>query len=149
MQRAMRAAVFSLGLVALGLRPGTALAAGKSKVEWVRVDVPAREDAPRLQKLFKHALSDAVKKANFGKVKSVALTARVQDLTVEEHGDVVRITCTVIGRVVGGSGARSRISYGGDPRKREELEKEVLMQVARGLVARLAQIVRTDAQGHK
>ncbi len=67
------------------------------------------------------------------------------ELTTEEHGDVLHITCTVMGRVVGGAGARSRISYGGSPEKREELEKEVLTQVANGLVARLAQIVRTQA----
>jgi hypothetical protein len=45
--------------------------------------------------------------------------------------------------VVGGAGARSRISYGGSPDRRDELEKEVLTQVANGLVGRLAQIVRT------
>ncbi len=75
----------------------------------------------------------------------MALAARVIELSAEERGDVLRITCTVMGRVVGGAGARSRISYGGAPEKREELEKEVLTQVANGLVARLAQIVRTQA----
>lgn len=148
MRRLVRAGLLALGLLAAGLRPATARAggnaAGKASVQWARVDVPEGNDAARLQKLFKRALSDAVKKASFGKGKTVLLTARVQDLTVEEHRDVVRITCTVIGRVVGGSGARSRISYGGDPRKREELEREVLTQVARGLVGRLAQIARAE-----
>jgi hypothetical protein len=138
------AAVLSLSLATVALVPATAFAAGKAKVEWVRVDVPQREDATRLQKLLKQALGQAAKKANFGKAKTVSLTARVVEMTAEEHGDVLRITCTVMGRVVGGAGARSRISYGGSPDKREELEKEVLTQVARGLVGRLAQIVRTD-----
>jgi hypothetical protein len=109
------------------------------------VDVPERQDAGRVQKLFKQALARAAKKANFGKARSVALAARVVELSTEEHGDVIRITCTVMGRVVGGAGARSRISYGGSPDKREDLEKEVVTQVANGLVARLAQIVRTQA----
>jgi hypothetical protein len=124
----------------------TAEAAGKAKVDWVRVDVPQGNDAARLQKALKKALSQAAKNANFGKTKSVSLTARVVEMTTEEHGDVLRITCMVMGRIVGGPGARSRISYGGSPDKRQELEKEVLTQVARGLVGRLAQIVRTEAR---
>jgi hypothetical protein len=132
----------AVGLATLIGEPG-AYARGRSKVEWVRVDVPEGGDSARVQKLLKQALGQAAKKANFGKDQRVALTARVVQMSVEEHGDVLRITCTVMGRVVGGAGARSRISYGGSPDKRDELEKEVLTHVANGLVARLAQIVRT------
>jgi hypothetical protein len=142
----MWVALFSLGLASLLAAPPAAAFGGKSKIEWVRVDVPEREDSARLQKRVKQALGQAAKKANFGKAKAVALSARVVELTAEEHGDVLRITCTVMGRVVGGAGARSRISYGGSPEKRDELEKEVITQVANGLVARLAQIVRTQSR---
>lgn len=136
----------AIGLATLVLAPPVAVAGGKSKIEWVRVDVPEREDSARLQKLLKQALGHAVKKANFGDSGAVSLSARVVELTTEERGDVLRITCTVMGRVVGGAGARSRISYGGSPEKRDELEKEVITQVANGLVARLAQIVRTQSR---
>jgi len=120
--------------------------ASSAKVTWVRVDVPdGQDDGGHLQKVLKQALNRAVRKVSFGKAKHVALTARVIEISAEEHEDVLRITCTVMGRVVGGAGARSRISFGGSPEKREELEKEVLTQVANGLVARLAQIVRTQA----
>ncbi len=118
--------------------------ASGAKVRWVRVDVPDARDGGRLQKMLKLALDRAVRKANFGKVKTVALAARVVEISAEEREDVLHITCTVMGRVVGGAGARSRISYGGRPEKREELEKEVITQVANGLVARLAQIVRAQ-----
>jgi hypothetical protein len=114
----------------------------RAKVEWARIDVPG-EDGARIQKILKQALAAAVKKANFGKARAVTLSARVVEMTAVERGDVLRITCTVMGRVVGGAGARSRISYGGSPAKRQDLEKEVLTQVANGLVGRLAQIVRT------
>jgi hypothetical protein len=134
--------VMALALAALAVAP-PAHARPRSKIEWVRVDVPGGDDAARVQKLLKQALGQAAKKANFGKARTVTLSARVVEMTTEERGDVLRITCTVMGRVVGGAGARSRISYGGSPDKREELEKEVLTQVANGLVARLAQIVRT------
>jgi hypothetical protein len=137
-------ALIAFGLSTLVAAPSPAEAA-KPKVAWVSVDVPDRQDAGRLQKLLKQALSRAAKKANFGKAKTVALSARVVELSAEERGDVLRITCTVMGRVVGGAGARSRISYGGSPEQRDALEKEVLTHVANGLVARLAQIVRTQA----
>jgi hypothetical protein len=137
-------AVFAIGLALSAVSP-PALATPKPKISWVRVDVPERQDAARVQKLLKKALDQAAKRANFGAVKNVSLSARVTELTMEEHGDVLKITCTVMGRVIGGAGARSRISYGGSPEKREELEKEVLTMVANGLVARLAQIVRTQA----
>jgi hypothetical protein len=133
----------AVGLATLLVEPSAYARGNKPRVQWVRVDVPQREDASRIQKLLKQALAQAAKKANFGKGSTVSLTARVVELSAEERGDVLRITCTVMGRVVGGAGARSRISYGGSPEKRDALEKEVLTQVANGLVARLAQIVRT------
>lgn len=138
-------ALIAIGLATWTAAPPAARAGNRSRIEWVRVDVPAGEDAPRLQKLLKQALGQAAKKANFGKTKAVSLAARVVEMTTEERGDVLHVTCTVMGRVVGGAGARSRISYGGSPDKREELEKEVLTQAANGLVARLAQIVRTQS----
>jgi len=122
--------------------------ASGAKVRWVRVDVPAAQNGGRLQKMLKLALNRAVRRANFGKAKTVSLAARVVEISAEEREDVLHITCTVMGRVVGGAGARSRISYGGSPEKRDELEKEVVTQVANGLVARLAQIVRAAAKAH-
>lgn len=136
--------VFALALGAFGA-PGLAQAS-KGKVEWSAIDVPEGDGAARVQKILKQALGKAVKKADFGKAKAVKLTARVVEMTTEEHGDVVRISCTVVGRIVGGKGARSRISYGGSPSMRRELEEEVLTQVARGLVGRLAQMVRGEAR---
>src|SRR5690349_6318232 len=111
-------AVIAVGLALAAVSP-PALATPKPKISWVRVDVPEREDAARVQKLLKKALDQAAKRANFGKVKNVSLSARVTELSMEEHGDVLKITCTVMGRVIGGAGARSRISFGGSPEKRE------------------------------
>src|SRR5262249_32146335 len=97
-------ALLAFGLATLAVAPPAAHAAGKPKVSWVRVDVPEREGSARVQKLLKQALAQAGKKANFGKVKSVTLAARVIELSEEQHGDVLHITCTVMGRVVGGAG---------------------------------------------
>ena len=142
----MWAAAAAIGLSAIAATPGTAHAGPRPKIEWLRVDLPdGQGDSARLAKLLKEALKQAAKRANFGKAaKTVLLSARITELTFDEHDDVLHVTCTAMGRVAGGAGARSRISYGGDPQKRAELEKEVLTQVANGLVARLAQIVRTQ-----
>lgn len=137
------AAAAALGIATITTAP--AALAAKPKVEWVRLEVPEGHDAARLTKVLKEALKQAAKRADFGKaVKSVSLTARIVELKTEQQGDVLRVTCTIMGRVAGGAGARSRMSYGGSPDKREELEKEVVTMVANGLVARLAQIVRTQ-----
>ncbi|APR84667.1 Hypothetical protein A7982_10016 [Minicystis rosea] len=135
----------ALGIATITAQPARAFASPKPKVEWVRVDVPEGLDTARLGKVLKDALKQAAKRADFGKAaKTVSLSARIVEMKTEQQGDVLRVTCTVSGRVAGSSGARSRISYGGSPDKREELEKSVLTMVANGLVARLAQIVRTQ-----
>lgn len=145
MRRVTRwAAAAALGIAAITAAPATALAA-KPKIDWARVEVPEGQDAARLTKVLKEALKQAAKRADFGKaVKTVSLSARIVELKTEHQGDVLRVTCTISGRVAGGQGARSRMSYGGSPDKREELEREVVTMVANGLVARLAQIVRTN-----
>ncbi len=61
-------ALVAIGLSTLVAAPPPAEAA-KPKVAWVSVDVPDRQDAGRLQKLLKQALSKAAKKANFGKAE--------------------------------------------------------------------------------
>lgn len=139
----MWAAAAALGIAAITAAPVTALAA-KPKIDWARVEVPEGRDAARLTKVLKEALKHATKRADFGKaVKTVSLSARIVELKTEQHGDVLHVTCTMLGRVAGGQGARSRISYGGSPDRRAELQKDVVTMVANGLVARLAQIVRT------
>lgn len=147
MRRVTRwAAAAALGIATIFAAPASALARPRAKVEWARVEVPEGQHAARLGKVFKEALKQASKRADFGKgVKSVTLSARIVELRTEQQGDVLRVTCTAMGRVSGGAGARSKLSYGGDPAKREQLEKEVVTMVANGLVTRLAQIVRTQA----
>jgi hypothetical protein len=136
----------ALGLATVAGAPGAALAADRAKVDWARIDVAEGLDQARLGKMLKEALKQAARRADFGKAtRAVSLSARIVEMKTEQQGDVLRVTCTVSGRVIGGQGARSRISYGGSPERRDELEKQVLTMVANGLVARLAQIVRTQA----
>lgn len=142
MRRALRTlsavvlAVASLAATPAAASPGT-------KVEWTKVVVPDRPDAAALEKTLRAMLAKAAKKADFGKHKSVSLSAKVQELVTEQQGDVVRVRCTIVGRVDGGPSAKSKIGFGGSPGARAQLEKQVLEMVANGVVARLAQIVRS------
>jgi hypothetical protein len=140
-------ALVAIGMALLGAAEGTAIAG--TKVEWSRVDVPAGESSARLGKVLRAALEQAARKANFGGAKSVTLSAKIVAFSAEQRGDILRVSCTAIGRVKGGQGARSKISFGGSVAERADLEKQVLTMVANGLVARLAQIARAQAPEHR
>lgn len=138
-------AAAALSSLALLGAPSPSFARTPTKVEWTHIRVPEGKEADRTTKLLKTLLTQAAKKADFGKAKNVKLSARVVQFSSERRGDVLQVSCTIVGRLVGGPTARSRISFGGDPAEREKLEKQVLSMVANGLVARLADIARTQA----
>ncbi|WP_438025112.1 hypothetical protein [Sorangium sp. So ce233] len=136
--------VFSAVMALTTLMASPAMASAReTKVDWKSVDVPAGEGQARRARTLRGLLASAAKKADFGKAKSVVLSARVVEFTSSTRGDVHRVSCTVVGRVVGGPTARSRISFGGRPSERQALEKQVLTMVANGVVGRLAAIVRS------
>lgn len=135
------AALFSV--MAAPIEP--ALARSKTKVEWSAIRVPEAKGGERTSKLLRGFLTQAAKKADFGAAKSVKLSARVVEFTSVKKGDILQVSCTIVGRLVGGPSARSRISFGGNPAERDQLEKQVLSMVANGLVARLAEIAKTRA----
>jgi hypothetical protein len=127
---------------------GSRDALARPTVAFTRVEVRAGDDAPRLGHDLRAFLTQATRHANFGpggKKTKIDVTARLLEFSEEERDGVLRIRCAMSGRIVGGRGARSKISFGGSPRDRAKLEKQVLKMVADGLVARLAQIARTDA----
>jgi hypothetical protein len=140
----LTAAVF--GVIALSAAPSPSFGRTPTKVEWQSVRVPPGKDEARMTRLLKNLLKQAAKKADFGQTKAVKLSARVVTFTSEQRGDVQQVTCTMVGRVVGGQSAKSRISFGGSPAEREKLEKQVLAMVANGLVTRLAQITRAKSE---
>ncbi len=123
--------------------PRPADARPKANVEWTRVDAPpTTKDGARLAKSLHQLLKEASSKADFGKSGKVLLRARIAEYVVEHKGDVIRIRCTVIGRLEGGPSAKSRIAFGGDPKDPRALEKQVLTMVARGVTSRLAALAK-------
>jgi hypothetical protein len=143
----MRPLVFvlstAISLAALAV-PSPADARGKPRIEWKTVSVPEGPDADRVARTLRSMLVRASRKADFGREGGkVVVSARVVQLAWEDRGDVVRLSCTVVGRLEGGPSARSRISFGGAPKDRAALEKQVLTMVANGVVTRLAEIARS------
>lgn len=132
-------------VIATAVAPAPALARTPTKVEWSSVRMPEGKDADKRARVLKTLLTQAARKADFGKTKSVTLSARVVEFSSVKKGDVQQVSCTIVGRLSGGPSARSRISFGGSPEERQQLEKQVLSMVANGLVARLAEIARTKA----
>jgi hypothetical protein len=139
----------ALGASAIALTPAASFARSSTKVEWASIRVPAAKGSERTTRVLRGFLTQAAKKADFGSAKSVKLSARVVEFTSVKKGDILQVSCTIVGRLVGGPSARSRISFGGNPNEREELEKQVLSMVANGLVTRLAEIARTQAARKK
>lgn len=119
---------------------------GRAKVKWTRIDVPQGLDEKRISGVLRKLLDKAVKRADFGEVRAVSASVRVIELRTETQGDVLRVSCTLVGKLEGGRSAKSRISFGGDPAQAKELELEVLTMVANGLVTRIAEIARSDAK---
>ena len=85
---------FAFGFATLLLEPTAAHARGKSKVEWVRVDVPEGGDAGRVQKLLKQALGQAVKQA-LGDMKGIT---RYADVHVPMDEALTRVCIDISGR---------------------------------------------------
>jgi hypothetical protein len=130
--------------------PNIAHAGPKADVQWTKVEAPAKaKDGERLAKNLQKLLKEASRKADFGKGGKVLLRARITEYVVEQKGDVMRIRCTVVGRLEGGPSAKSRISFGGDPKDPKALEKQVLTMVAHGVTSRLAALAKSRAAEKK
>ncbi len=147
--RRMLTTLVLVTLAALATSPA-AEARPKADVEWTRVDAPStNKDGERLAKNLHQLLKEASRKADFGKTGKVRLRARITEYVVEQKGDVLRIRCTVIGRLEGGPSAKSRIAFGGDPKDPKGLEKQVLKMVAYGVTSRLAALAKAREAAKK
>lgn len=141
-------AIALLAMFAAVASPSIAEARPKADVEWTRVEAsPSHKEGARLAKTLRGLLKEASRKADFGKAGKVLLQARILEYVVEKKGDVLKIRCTVVGRLEGGPSAKSRISFGGDPKDPKALEKQVLTMVAHGVTSRLAALAKAKNAG--
>jgi hypothetical protein len=136
-------------LLLLPLFPAEAHAA--TDVVITEIEVPPGPEAKATAKMVRRLLTSAAKRADWtgkssagksGGPTRVRIRARVTELDLVEADGVLRVRCTMVGRVEGGNGARSRLDFGGKPSQRTALKKKVVGMVSDGLVTRLAQIAR-------
>ena len=129
--------------IAPGVVPATR---GRPSVNLDRLEFPA--DFPRasaLERHFRFHLRRAAKNADWGAGRGAKIEyrIRVEELTANESAGVLNVRCTALGRLPGGKFARSHLAFGGNPRERERVLKNVLEIVARGIVTRLAALERS------
>lgn len=118
---------------------------GRPRVRLDRLTFPDDiEGARSLARHLRFVLSRAARRADWGIGHNRRIEYRfsVKELRETVQGDVLQVHCEAVGELPGGRSARSRLSYGGDPKQRELMVKRVLEIVARGVIARLAELER-------
>ncbi len=90
----------------------------------------------------RRAAQRASKSLDFGGMKRVEVRFEVVELEIHTTDELVRVSCTIVGRLRGGGTARSRLSFGGKPSRRTALERQVIGMVTEGVVTRLAEMSR-------
>lgn len=132
-----------------------ARAPGRPRVTLDRLVFPRTlPRAAELERHFKYKLRQAARRADWGAGRGASIEFRVvvEELEVTQESGVLRVRCTALGRLPKGKSARSRIDFGGDPKKSAQILRQVLEIVARGVVTRLAALERERrravARGH-
>lgn len=144
-----RSSRFALGLVlALTLVAPVATAKTRTHVVWSSVKVREGDDQAAREKALQPILKKEARRADWGDHHGdpVIASIEIKELSSVLDGDVVRVTCTAVGKLQGGHAAKSKFSFGGHPADRAKLEKHVLELVTRGIVARLAEMSRESVK---
>jgi hypothetical protein len=118
-------------------------AAAAPRVVW-EITLASRDKRPELERFLKQVIERQTRRADWGRRRQSPLEARfdVTEFSAVAGKDVVRVTCTGVGKLKGGQSVRSHFSMGGRPAGRAELEKQLLAMLGRGIVSRLAEVAR-------
>ena len=136
-------------LVAFGVER-TASAKAKLDITSVELTKGAASTKARDKQVMttvRRLANQAAKHLNFGKKGRVEITLVVKELSLIESDGVLRVSCTLVGRLKGGGSAKSRLSFGGKPDKKKQLERQVLTSVTDGVMTRLAMLARDREAG--
>ncbi len=110
-------------------------------VVWAKPTESAQRVKAVERSVRRHAAA-AMKHLKFGEAGKARVTITIRDLQVIEDGDVLRMSCTLVGKLEGGGSARSKISFGGKLDERKKLERQVIAAAAEGLMVRLAEMAK-------
>jgi hypothetical protein len=127
----------------------TVRAARGPRVVWTGISLPSGESRPELERFLKRVVDQQTRRANWGPRREDPIEVRLEvtELTATMSKDVVRVTCSGVGHLKGGQTVRSHFSMGGRPSGKVELERQLLTMLGRGIVGRLAEIVRASHKG--
>lgn len=140
-------AAFAMGaLLAVG-RPPMVVAEERERPKVVldHLEFPIEFGAFKYKKHLERTLGSAARQADWGASSDSRIEYRfeVTRLAVSSKNDrVITINCAAVGRLPNGRSASSKLTFSGSPAERDALVKKVLTIVARGVIARLAEMER-------
>ncbi len=103
--------------------------------------IPGRR---RVTKVLDRVLKHEQHRVQWGAGRESRITYRfyLEQLDLSVERGVLKVRCTALGRLPKGKTARSKLEYGGDPTQAHKVIDHVLSIVARGVLARLADLER-------
>lgn len=107
----------------------------------VPLDVP---ETKRVSQVLEKVLKREARRVEWGAGRGNRITYRfyLEELELSVERGVLKVKCTAFGRLPKGKTARSKLEFGGDPRQARQVIDHVLTIVARGVLARLAELER-------
>jgi hypothetical protein len=118
---------------------------GRPKVHLDRLEFPTNvRDHDALKRHLRRVLQREVRRVEWGAGRDNRIEYRfaVTKLALETQNGVLKVSCAATGTLPGGKTAHSKLTFGGAPEQRNQVVKQVLEIVARGVIARLAELER-------
>ena len=118
---------------------------GRPKIVLDRLEIPKDVQAWWVfKKYLRTAVKSEARRLDWGAGRDNKIEIRffVEELAIVERDGVIEVSCTAVGRLPKGKVAKSRLTFGGRPEKRNELVRTVLRIVTRGVLTRLAELER-------
>src|SRR6476660_8375890 len=112
-----RAAILLGVLTLLVAAPAVAAPRVGRTVVWTDITLASRDKRPELERFLKQIIEQQTRHADWGRARPSPLEARfdVTEFSAVAGKDVVRVTCTGVGKLKGGQSVRSHFSMGGRP----------------------------------
>lgn len=149
-RRAFSLLLGSLAALAVVTQADTSEARRKPKVVWTDVELPESDRRQLRENELRKVLKREARRVQWGNPPdgTVEASIKVTQFTVERRPDVVRVTCSAVGRLGKGPIVKTHFSFGGHPNRAAALESHMLLLVARGVVTRLSSISRERYKTH-
>jgi hypothetical protein len=125
--------------------------AGRPHVVLDQLVVPdTMPERQRISKVLDKVLKHEQARVQWGAGRGSRITYRfyLEQLDLSVERGVLKVRCTALGRLPKGKTARSKLEFGGDAKDPHKVIDHVLLIVARGVLARLADLERDRRARH-